>query len=92
MNAKHGLSFTGFPFIILALPLGKKYRVVTNKKHFFQTMDTLSTVFSIAPDKISLNIEIERKPGYVFDVTIAEAKIEELEDISAGVLGARIEV
>ena len=76
----------------ISLPLNGKFRLVTNKNHYFQRMDTLSTFLSAPQEKIFVKIEMERKPGYVFDVTIAEAKIDENRNGVEGVQGARIEV
>ncbi|MEM9919575.1 MAG: OmpA family protein [Bacteroidota bacterium] len=70
------------------LPTDIAYRIVAEKKHFFST-DTLLTI--PASDSLcNVQLELERKPGYVFDVTISEATHNEA-NITA-VKGARIEV
>lgn len=74
----------------LNIPIGKTYRVIADKKHFFQSEDTISTVGKTAAEKLFVKIELERKPGYIFDVTLAEAS--QGEAIVNSVQGARIEV
>ncbi|MEM9823649.1 MAG: hypothetical protein AAF985_21365, partial [Bacteroidota bacterium] len=74
----------------LNLPANKTYRVIADKKHFFQFVDTLSTS-GLDPQKpLYAKIELERKPGYIFDVTLAEANRGEA--MVNAVQGARIEV
>lgn len=75
----------------LQLPANKSYQIIASKKHFFQLNDTISTINKKDEEKLFVKIEMERKPGYVFDVTLAEAKIEG-QDVVNSVQGARIEV
>ncbi len=75
----------------LQLPANKSYQIIASKKHFFQLNDTISTIEHQNLEKQFVKIEMERKPGYVFDVTLAEAKLEGQEVVNS-VQGARIEV
>ena len=81
---KKGL-FTG------TLPLGKNFTLIADKKHFFQKEISLTTVFGDSiQQRVYTKVELERKPGYVFDVTMAQAGDNLL--IQESIQGARIEV
>jgi outer membrane protein OmpA-like peptidoglycan-associated protein len=69
-----------------ALPPGD-YRLVAKKDIFFDQEQT----FKVAQEKVFLKIEMKRRPGYLFDVTIAEAS-ENPELIVDAVQGAWIEI
>lgn len=71
------------------LPANKDFLLIADKKRFFQKQETISTK-GLKENKVYLKIEMERKPGYVFDVTLAEASDGLL--IKEGIQGARIEV
>jgi len=75
----------------IQLPINKNYQIIASKKHFFQLSDTISTIDKKDAEKQFVKLEMERKPGYVFDVTLAEAKLEGQEVVNS-VQGARIEV
>ncbi|MEM8909408.1 MAG: OmpA family protein, partial [Bacteroidota bacterium] len=72
------------------LPANKIYRVIADKKHFFQLEDTISTLNQPLGEKLFVKLELERKPGYIFDVTLAEANHGAA--LVNAVQGARIEV
>ncbi len=72
------------------VPLEKDFNLVASKNHFFQKSQFATTKGQAAGAKIFLKIEMERQPGYTFDVTLAnpnsmEAQVDAIE-------GARIEV
>ncbi|HHS95580.1 MAG TPA: hypothetical protein ENJ45_03240, partial [Phaeodactylibacter sp.] len=73
------------------LPSGKSYKVVAEKKHFFPKDTILHIPASAKKDNsFYLGIEMLRKPGYIFDVTMAskDGNIGFKESIQ----GARIEI
>ena len=75
----------------LNLPINKTYHVIADKKHFFQLKDPISTVGKKVDEKMFVKLEMGRKPGYIFDVTLAEAKLIGQEVVNS-IQGARIEV
>jgi outer membrane protein OmpA-like peptidoglycan-associated protein len=69
----------------------KEYNVQYEKK-IFQTMtDPLSTVGKKAGDKVYLKRQLERQPGYLLEVTLADKRIMESVNVDA-INGARIEI
>ncbi|MFT4663864.1 MAG: outer membrane protein OmpA-like peptidoglycan-associated protein [Polaribacter sp.] len=73
------------------LPIGKDFKVIVDKKHFFQKDTTLSTInLNVDQKAIFAKIQMDRKPGYVFDVTMARAG-DDLY-ITESIQGARIEI
>lgn len=73
------------------LPKGKDFKIIADKKHFFQK-DTLISTKDLGADlqTIFAKVQMDRKPGYVFDVTMAQAGDDLL--IAESIQGARIEV
>ncbi|MFK8101375.1 MAG: OmpA family protein [Saprospiraceae bacterium] len=59
-------------FFTVKLPLDQEYSIVAEKKHFFQKSELISTKGKKAEEKVFAKLKMERKPGYIFDVTIAE--------------------
>jgi len=72
------------------LPANKDYILKVNKDLFFPKEEIASTKGKTAGEKTYVKIKMERKPGYIFDVTLAEsgAPTATVDAIS----GARIEV
>jgi outer membrane protein OmpA-like peptidoglycan-associated protein len=68
------------------LPPGE-YRLAAKKDVFFDREER----FSIDTNKVFLKLEMRRKPGYLFDITIAEAR-ESPDVVVDAVLGATIEI
>jgi outer membrane protein OmpA-like peptidoglycan-associated protein len=68
------------------LPPGS-YRINIRKDLFFDYSDTLE----LGTEKLFLKAEMERRPGYLFDATIAEARTSPDQIVDA-ISGARIEV
>jgi outer membrane protein OmpA-like peptidoglycan-associated protein len=73
-------------YFLCYLPEGT-YRVIAFKDIFFEKADTIQ----IGGEKSFLKIELRRRPGYLFDATIAEAR-ESPDQIVDAVSGASIEI
>ncbi len=73
------------------LPRGKEFRIIVEKKLFIKKEESVSTFGKKAGDKVFSKIIMERKPGYIFDVTIAEPK-RNGESVVNAIDSARIEV
>lgn len=72
------------------LPAGKDYILKISKDLFFPKEEMTSTKGKNAGDKIYTKIKLERKPGYIFDVTLAE-KGAPKATVNA-ITGAKVEV
>jgi outer membrane protein OmpA-like peptidoglycan-associated protein len=70
-----------------ALVAPGRYRVQTQKDLFFERNDTIV----VGTEKTYLKAEMQRKPGYIFDATLAEARMTPDQIVNA-ITGARIEV
>ena len=70
----------------LSLPSGR-YRLLANKDLFETRADT----FEVGTEKIYLKLEFRRKPGYLFDATLAEAR-EKPDQVVDAISGAWIEI
>jgi len=64
-----------------------RYRVLSRKDVFFDRQDTVQ----VGAEKIYLKIEMRRRPGYIFDATLAEAR-ETPDQIVDAIQGANIEI
>ena len=73
------------------LPIGKEYELFVRKDLFKQYIQPLSTVGKTAGEKVFVKCLMEREPGYIFDVTIAE-KRKEPDAPANAITGATIEV
>lgn len=71
---------------VFDLPAGK-YRIVAYKDIFFEKSDTVT----LGQEKIFLKTEMRRRPGYLFDATIAEVR-ESPDQIVDAIQGATIEI
>jgi outer membrane protein OmpA-like peptidoglycan-associated protein len=69
----------------------KEYDIQYEKKIFQRILDPLSTVGKKAGDKIFLKRQLERQPGYLLEVTLAEKRLIEATNVDA-INGARIEI
>jgi len=58
----------------VTVPKGRKYRVVVHHKNYIDKDEIVSTIGLKDAKKVFVKIEMEHKPGYVFDVTMAESK------------------
>ncbi len=73
------------------VPIGKELRIVAKKKLFFEKEVLVSTIDTT--DKIYVKIELERQPGYIFDVTIAEPRRKGSAKVGVNAIdSARIEI
>ena len=75
---------------VLKVPPAMEFDLIAEKKHFFPAEQTVSTTKAKANGKVFLKVEMERKPGYIFDVTIAGAN--KAEAVVDALEGAQIEV
>jgi outer membrane protein OmpA-like peptidoglycan-associated protein len=69
-----------------SLPQGR-YRLVARKDVFEDHRDT----FLVGGDKVFLKMEMRRKPGYLFDATLAEAR-DNPNTVVDAITGATIEI
>ncbi|MFK7980601.1 MAG: hypothetical protein AB8G86_11510, partial [Saprospiraceae bacterium] len=75
---------------IAKLPPGKDYILKISKDLFFPKEEMASTKGKAAGTKIYTKVKMERKPGYIFDVTLAE-KGAPKATVNA-ITGAKVEV
>lgn len=68
------------------LPAGN-YRVIAYKDIFFEKNDTVN----LGKEKVFLKMELRRRPGYLFDATIAEVR-ESPDQVVDAIQGATIEI
>lgn len=69
----------------------KEYNVQFEKKIFQTAMDAVSTVGKNVGEKVYLKRQLERQPGYLLEVTLAEKRYQEAMPVD-GVNGSRIEI
>ncbi len=74
----------------IRLKRGKKYVIQASKREFVAAQDVISTFGLKDAKKIFLKFPMERKPGYIFDVTIAEERND--QDVVNAIDSARIEI
>ena len=77
-------------FFTAELPLERDFLIRAEKDVFKKQEAPISTRGVAEGGKLFAKIKMERKPGYIFDVTIAEERIE--DNPADAILGARIEV
>jgi outer membrane protein OmpA-like peptidoglycan-associated protein len=70
---------------------GYKYVAIAKKDLFFEKEVILDATDKKPEEKLFLKFELEREPGYLFDVTIAPERSSEDEEVD-GIVGARIEI
>jgi len=76
-NAIRGEAFSNMEgFFTLELPAGRDYILRGSKKVFKNHEQIISTKGYSAGKKLYLKVEMGRKPGYIFDVTMAERRQE----------------
>jgi len=63
------------------------YRVLAAKDIFFEKNDTIK----LGKEKVFLKIELRRRPGYLFDATIAEVR-ESPDQVVDAIQGATVEI
>jgi outer membrane protein OmpA-like peptidoglycan-associated protein/2-phospho-L-lactate guanylyltransferase (CobY/MobA/RfbA family) len=90
-RAVRGESFTNIEgFFTLELPVENDYIVQVSKKVFKSTEVEISTKGVPSGKKVFTKVEMDRKPGYLFDVTLAERRLE--NEVVDAIQGSRIEV
>ncbi len=72
------------------LPTNGEFTIIANKDIFETRQDAVSTIGRKAGEQLFLKMEMRRKPGYVFDVTIAEKRKK--NNPTDAISGAWIEV
>ena len=60
-------------FFSADIPVGKEFLVKLSRDLYFPMEEVVSTVGKSASEKVYVKSKLERKPGYIFDVTLAEA-------------------
>ena len=78
-------------FVFDGVEAGREYIAQYDKKIFKSVRDTFSSVGKKAGNKIFLKREMERQPGYLLEVTLAEKRVS-AEIPTDGINGCRIEV
>lgn len=73
-------------YFVFSLPEGR-YRIAVFKDIFFEKNDTVQ----LGKEKTFLKIEMRRRPGYLFDATIAEVR-ESPDQIVDAISGADVEI
>ena len=76
---------------VIDVEADKEYNVQYEKKIFQTTTDPLSTMGKKAGEKLFLKRQLERQPGYLLEVTLADKRIMESVNVDA-INGARIEI
>ncbi len=90
-RAVRGEAFTNIEgFFTLELPVGYDYIVQASKKVFKSSEAEFSTKGVAPSKKVFTKVEMDRKPGYLFDVTLAERRME--NEVVDAIQGSRIEV
>lgn len=74
----------------LDLPINEEFVITATKDLFEVKEERVSTIGRNEGDKLYLKIQMKRKPGYVFDVTLAEKRVG--NNVTDAISGARIEV
>jgi outer membrane protein OmpA-like peptidoglycan-associated protein len=75
----------------IEVPAGKEYFIDFAKKIFKNKRESISTIGKKAGESVEVKAELERQPGYLLEVTLAEKRIAEDVPVDA-VNGARIEI
>jgi outer membrane protein OmpA-like peptidoglycan-associated protein len=73
--------------VVATLPVGIQVRVFSKKDVFLERNDTIT----VTNPKSFLKIELKRKPGYLFDATLAEVRDSANQTVDA-IDGARLEI
>jgi len=60
-------------FFSANIPIGKEFLIKLSRNLYFPKEEVVSTVGKSASEKVYVKSKLERKPGYIFDVTLAEA-------------------
>ncbi|HFC00160.1 MAG TPA: OmpA family protein [Phaeodactylibacter sp.] len=77
-------------FFTITLPADQDYILRASKKVFKTTEQEFTTKGKKADEKVFLSVELDRKPGYLFDVTLSEKRNK--KEVVDAIHGAKIEV
>lgn len=73
------------------VPFGRDYIVLSEKRVFKTRYDTISSANAKIGEKVFIKVELERQPGYLFEVTLAEKRTDMTVPADA-ISGARVEI
>lgn len=76
---------------IYEVPAGKVYLLDFTKNVFTPKREKISTVGKLAGEKVFVKTELERQPGYLLEITLAEKRFNQDVSVDA-VNGSRIEI
>jgi outer membrane protein OmpA-like peptidoglycan-associated protein len=79
-------------YFTLEVPRSKEYLIVAKKRMYESREEMISTIGLKEGEKVFIKMEMERKPGYIFDVTIAEKGLSGKASVVNAITGARIEI
>ena len=77
-------------FYTLEVPSGSNYELTCSKSMFENKIQEFSTINADPTKKIYLKSEMSRKPGYIFDVTLAKQRVG--DNPTDAIEGAQIEI
>ena len=89
---RHELVTDNEGFFTAQLEPEKAYKIRVNHTIFFTKSDSVSTIGVDLDKKVYTKTMLKRRPGYIFDVTIAEPRGPEDLDVVDAIDSARIEV
>jgi len=78
-------------FFTANVPAGKTFTFTADKDLFHPTRQDFSSVGKSAGEKVFVKAEMARQPGYMFDVTLAEARVH-VDSVTDAIAGAWIEI
>lgn len=73
------------------VPFGRDYIILSEKRVFKTKYDTINSANAKMGEKVFVKIELERQPGYLFEVTLAEKRTDMSVPADA-ISGARVEI
>jgi outer membrane protein OmpA-like peptidoglycan-associated protein len=79
-------------YFSVEVPRSKEFLIRAKKRMFESREELISTIGLKEGEKIFVKMEMQRKPGYIFDVTIAEKGTTGNASVVNAITGARIEV
>lgn len=78
-------------FFTCEVPVGQDLKLSATKRVFEDFTSDFTTKDKGEGEKVYLKIKMQREPGYIFDATLAEEKLEGMEEVDA-IQGALIEI
>ncbi|MDH3649926.1 MAG: OmpA family protein, partial [Saprospiraceae bacterium] len=77
-------------FFTITVPAGDVFTLTAEKNLFHPTIQDISTQ-QADKGKVFVKVQLNRKPGYLFDVTLAEER-SDIDSVAQGITGAHIEI